>query len=85
MKLWYVYMLRCADDSLYTGITTDTVRRLQEHNDSTRSIGAKYTRSRQPVTLVYVEQYSSRSEASAREFVLKNLSRTEKLRFLAEH
>jgi putative endonuclease len=75
--VWYVYMLSCADGTLYTGVTTDLERRLGEHNTSSK--GARYTRPRRPVSLVYSEQYATRSEATKRESVLKNLSRTEKL------
>ncbi|CAG0912029.1 unnamed protein product, partial [Cyprideis torosa] len=72
---WFVYMVKCADDSLYTGITTEPERRLQEHNSSK---AAKYTRSRQPVVLVYLESVGNRSEASKREFMIKRLSRGKK-------
>lgn len=73
---WYVYMLNCADDTLYTGITTDPERRLKQHNDG---IGAKYTRSRLPVSVVYVEQVSDRSAALKREWQIKHLTREEKI------
>jgi putative endonuclease len=76
MNDWTVYMLRCADNSLYTGITTDLVRRVEEHNGK-KSI-SKYTRARQPVTLVYQEKAESRSLASQREYQLKKLSRKQK-------
>lgn len=75
---WFVYMLRCADDSLYTGITTDLERRLDEHNHCEQK-GARYTRARRPVALAYAEPCDSRSEASQREYLLKRLSRAEKL------
>jgi len=74
--LWYVYILRCADNSLYTGITTDVNRRLEEHNSHT--LGAKYTRGRRPVELVYREKKQSRSEALKREHAIKKLSKQEK-------
>lgn len=74
---WHVYILQCGDDSLYTGITTDLKRRLAEHNDPHK--GAKYTRARQPVALVYSEKAKDRSEAQVREAALKKLSRQEKL------
>lgn len=73
---WYVYMLRCADGTLYTGVTTDLARRLKEHNESPE--GAKYTRARRPVSLVHQETFASRSEACAREVAIKKLSRAEK-------
>ena len=71
-------MLTCADGTLYTGITTDTDRRIKEHNQSQK--GAKYTHARRPVTLSYTESYETRSEASKREAALKKLSREEKLK-----
>lgn len=74
--MWYVYLLRCADDTLYAGCTTDPKRRLQQHNSGR---GAKYTRSRRPVTLVYLEQAENHSQALRREAALKRLSRNEKL------
>jgi putative endonuclease len=72
-------MLRCADNSLYTGITTNVARRIGEHNGlGAKGTGAKYTRMRQPVELVYIEQVDSRSEAGKREAALKKLSKKEK-------
>lgn len=77
MKPWFVYLLRCADDTLYAGITTDAARRLQEHNTGgPRS--ARYTRSRRPVELVYIESALDRSMATKREAEVKRLSRAEK-------
>lgn len=75
---WVVYMLRCADGSLYTGITTDIVRRLAEHNGESE-LGARYTRSRRPVTLAYSEPADSRAAASRREAAIKRLDRARKL------
>lgn len=75
MSEHWVYLLRCADETYYAGYTTDIERRLAEHNDGA---GAKYTRGRTPVELVYCEQYESRSVAQSREYELKSLSRTEK-------
>ncbi len=76
---WFVYLLRCADNSLYTGITTDLNRRLAEHNGENNSNkGARYTRHRRPVSLVYSETLTCRSNASQREYVIKQLSRTAK-------
>lgn len=72
---WFVYLLRCADDSLYTGITNDLTRRVKQHNAGTAS---RYTRSRLPVTLVYQEPQASRSLALKREFAIKSLSRKTK-------
>lgn len=74
---WSVYILRCADDTLYTGVTTDVERRLREHNAHSGP-GAKYTRARQPVTLFYTEACPDRSTAQTREAAIKKLSRTEK-------
>jgi putative endonuclease len=71
----FVYVLECADGSLYTGYTTDPERRLEEHNDGA---GAKYTRGRTPVELVHVERFASRSAAMSREHAIKRLSRAEK-------
>jgi putative endonuclease len=76
---WTVYILRCADDSLYTGITTDLERRVSEHNGHSPKAGARFTRSRQPVTLAYSETALNRSEASKREMAIKSLSREQKL------
>ncbi|TNF34743.1 MAG: GIY-YIG nuclease family protein [Gammaproteobacteria bacterium] len=74
---WFVYLLHCADDSYYTGITTDLQRRVREHNGQGRK-GARYTRARQPVTLVYHEQAADRSQASQREYAIRILSHREK-------
>jgi putative endonuclease len=82
---WYVYILRCADDSLYTGITTDLQRRLQEHNGKLSGDGAKYTRGRRPVEPVYIEQVDSRAEASRRESTIKGLSRKQKLQLVRKY
>ena len=75
-------MLRCADGSLYTGITTDLDRRLAEHNGDGPA-GARYTRSRRPVQLVYSEAASNRSNASQREAAIKQLDRARKLALCA--
>ncbi|MFC3959699.1 GIY-YIG nuclease family protein [Halovivax cerinus] len=74
-----VYVLQCADGTLYTGYTTDVDRRVAEHNAGE---GAKYTRSRTPVEVVHVERYDSRSDAMAREYEIKQLSRTQKERLV---
>ncbi|MCU7843061.1 MAG: GIY-YIG nuclease family protein [Candidatus Thiodiazotropha sp. (ex Monitilora ramsayi)] len=73
--LWFVYMLRCVDGSLYTGITTDLQRRLDQHNQGT---GAKYTRSRRPVSLLYSQSCCSQSEALKREHAIKRMSSKDK-------
>ncbi|PWM38240.1 MAG: hypothetical protein DBX52_07470 [Clostridiales bacterium] len=72
---YVVYILRCADGTLYTGMTNDLPRRLCAHNSGT---GAKYTRARRPVLLFYQEPCGSRSEALRREAAIKRLSRREK-------
>ena len=72
---WFVYLLRCADDSLYTGITTDVSRRCEQHNAGTAS---RYTRGRRPTGLVYQETQATRSQALKREMAIKALSRHEK-------
>ncbi len=77
--LYYVYILRCADDTLYTGITTDIERRLTEHNgEDAYKKGAKYTRVRRPVVLVYSQKFEDRSSASSEEYRIKRLTRKEK-------
>lgn len=68
---YVVYMVRCDDDTLYTGITTNLERRLRQHNGEVRG-GAKYTKGKSPVHLVYVEKHKNRSEASKREYEIKN-------------
>jgi len=83
MTDWYVYIVRCSDNSLYTGITIDVERRMDEHNNNNR-LGAKYTRARRPVTPVYSEQLSSKSEAAKRESAIKQLSKDEKERMIAQ-
>ncbi len=80
MKAWFVYIVECSDKSLYTGITVDLDRRVLEHNTSNK--GAKYTRPRRPVQLVYSETYEDRSSASKRESAIKKLSRSDKLTLL---
>lgn len=72
---WYVYMLRCRDGSLYTGYTDDPVRRLAVHNSGK---GAKYTKSRLPVALVYSEEYDDKLAALKREFAIKRLKKSQK-------
>lgn len=77
MNSWFVYIVRCVDDSLYTGITNDIVRRINDHNNDNRTASA-YTRARRPVELVYQESCQTRSQASKREYQIKQLSRKEK-------
>lgn len=77
---WYVYILRCCDGTLYTGSTNNVPRRLSQHQ---KGRGAKYTRSRLPLTLVYQEPQPDRSAALRREAAIKGLSRQKKLAIIA--
>ncbi len=81
MGNWFFYILRCADDSLYSGITTDLERRLREHNED--AAGARYTRGRRPVSLAYSERLPGRAQALRREYAVKQLDRAAKLQLLA--
>lgn len=74
---WYIYIVKCSDDSLYTGITKDVDKRICQHNEG--KLGAKYTKSRRPVVEVYRESAPDRSAASKREYHIKQLSRKQKL------
>ncbi len=78
MPTWFVYILRCADDTLYTGVTTDPERRLREHNAGGK-LGARYTRARRPVELAYQELAADKAEAYRREAAIKKLKREAKL------
>ena len=80
-RAWNVYIVRCADGTLYTGIARDVARRVAEHNTDPR-LAARYTRARLPVKLVYQESAESRSAASKREYEIKQLSRADKLALL---
>ena len=80
--IWQVYLLQCADQSLYVGVTTDLARRLQQHNGQLAG-GARYTQARRPVALVWSEACDSRSEAQQREYALRCLSREQKLAIIA--
>lgn len=77
---YFVYILRCADDTLYTGITNDLEHRIAVHNEGT---GAKYTRSRRPVELAYCEEHLDKSSALRREIAIKRLSKKEKLEIIS--
>lgn len=77
-KPWFVYVVRCADGTLYTGITTNVARRVAAHNGGAGN-GARYTRSRRPVALVYAERLPSRATALQREAAIKRLDRAAKL------
>ena len=78
--MYYLYILKCADQTLYTGITTDLERRVVEHNSS--KLGAKYTSSRRPVEFVFSREFKDRSTASKEEARIKQLSRLEKLKII---
>ncbi len=78
--MYYLYIVRCADKTLYTGITTDLDRRILEHNE--KKLGAKYTASRRPVKLVYSKKFKSRSVASKEEARIKKLKRVQKLELI---
>ena len=79
MKRWYVYILRCSDGTLYTGMTDDVARRAEVHNSCK---GAKYTRGRTPVKVVYTEECESYSAALKREYAIKQLARKQKLEMI---
>ncbi|MFA6097137.1 MAG: GIY-YIG nuclease family protein [Candidatus Paceibacterota bacterium] len=78
--MYYLYILKCSDKTLYTGITVDLKRRIEEHNSS--HLGAKYTRSRRPVKLVYSKKFRNRSTASREEARVKSLAREEKIELI---
>ena len=79
MKNWAVYILRCSDGTLYTGITNNLDKRIESHSSGQ---GSKYTRSRLPVDLIYHEQAENRSEATRRELEIKGLSRGDKMKII---
>ncbi|MDO8598494.1 MAG: GIY-YIG nuclease family protein [bacterium] len=79
--MYCLYILECADGTLYTGITSDLARRVREHNSS--ALGAKYTRARGPVRVVFTKRFRDRSTASKEESRVKRLSRSEKLEMIA--
>jgi putative endonuclease len=79
---YFVYILECKDGSLYTGITKDVPKRLDEHN--TKDTGAKYTKIRRPVKLIYQENSENRSTASKREYEIKKFTRVKKLQLIKE-
>lgn len=76
----YTYIVRCKDGSLYTGWSNDLEKRIREHNEGR---GAKYTKSRRPVALVYYEEYQTKEEAMRREYAIKKLGRREKEKLVA--
>jgi predicted GIY-YIG superfamily endonuclease len=79
---WLLYVLKCGDGTLYTGITTDLPRRVQQHNDGTAS---RYTRSRLPVMLLFSEPCRNRSQALKKEYAMKQLSRKEKKAYIRDN
>ena len=80
---WQVYVVRCADGTLYTGVAIDVTRRVAQHNGALAN-GARYTRTRRPVKLVYQEKAANRSAACKREYAIKQLGRREKLALIAK-
>lgn len=80
---YFIYIVECSDASLYTGITKDVTKRIAEHNTSIK--GAKYTKSRRPVKLVYEEPSLNRSTASKREYQIKKFTRLEKLKLIQSY
>ena len=80
--MWHVYILKCADNTLYTGITTDLERRLKEHNAG-KVKASKYTRSRLPVKLVYREKFATKASALKREYRIKLMAKPEKLSLIS--
>jgi putative endonuclease len=79
---WWVYLLRCNDNSLYAGVTTDIHRRVDEHNNS--KLGAKYTRAKRPVNLVYLEKADNKSLACKREYQIRHLTKLKKERLVSD-
>lgn len=77
---WVVYIIECADDTLYAGVTTDAAARVAKHN---QGLGAKYTRTRRPVELVYIESAADRGAAQKREHEIKHMSAAEKRLLIA--
>ena len=83
MKKWFLYVVECSDGSLYTGITTNINRRINEHNYGDR--GAKYTRSRRPVRLLMTQEFTTHSKAASAEYKFKKLNRKRKLEVILEN
>lgn len=81
-KDWYIYIVKCSDQTYYTGASTDVAKRIDAHN---KSKGAKYTKARLPVALVYSEKIGSKSDALKKEYQIKQLSRTEKEKLIASY
>lgn len=83
MSEWHLYIIRTRDGALYTGVTTNVTRRLEEHSHSKK--GAKFLRSKGPLQLVYQQPVGSRSEAQQLEYQIKQLSKSQKEKFIATH
>lgn len=81
--MYFVYIIECNDKTLYTGITSDLKRRIEEHNNS--KLGAKYTKFRRPVKLVYSKKFNDRSSAQIEEARIKKLTRNKKLDFISKN
>ena len=82
-QMWYTYIVRCSDNSLYTGVTTDLERRVDEHNSSDK--GAKYTKGRGPFLLVYQDRCKDRSEATQKETAIKKLTLIDKINLISTY
>lgn len=78
--MYYLYILKCADKTLYTGITIELKRRVKEHNSA--ELGARYTRGRRPVELIFSKKFKNRAAASKEEFRIKRLSKEQKLKMI---
>lgn len=85
--MWYLYIIKCSDGTLYTGITTDVDRRVSEHEGKTpnKSKGAKFTRGKGPFELMYKAEFKTKSEAAKEEFRIKKLSRDDKFSLISLH
>ena len=83
-ELYYTYIVRCADNTLYCGWTTNIEKRIEAHNGIVPG-GAKYTRGRRPVTLVYYESFHNKQEAQVREYAIKQLTRPQKDKLIKAH
>jgi putative endonuclease len=79
--IWYVYMVRCSDGTLYTGITNDLEKRIEAHNSD--KDGARYTRSRRPVKLIYSEESGAKSAAAKLEYKIKKMTRAKKMKLVS--
>lgn len=80
---WWVYLLRCNDNSLYAGVTTDVHRRIDEHNNS--KLGAKYTRAKRPISLAYLEEADNKSTACKREYQIRQLTKLKKEQLVSKY